>query len=373
MSSSKVSKKSTVSTVSTPENVKTEVKEVKAKKTKSDVSTQPSQTTTEAKSTQPPQTTQPTTETKSTKKASKTTQPSTQPETTQQATAQQETTQQETTQQEKNKRHFKGLFLLSDGTVVQYGRYSGQKPKAAGNKACTKYYKLREHAMNKQPKVFKSPELHSSNTWTEIYDKFLGQPLPESVVFALQECTRGNENTGKKFYYTGSRSDISEAKRNERKEKAKTENKAVFIDYKHENKVRKLKVGENESAFLTLATHGLDDNDKQRVVKRRERLTSKLSRGSNSQQVASTPVAPAPAPATVTATKITKSTKATKSATQTTQVEQPVEQVSSTKKAKKETATVATPETVVVKKTTKKSDAVENTADVKKTKKTKTA
>jgi len=386
MSSSKVSKNSNVSTA---ENVKTEKnKKTKNNSTKPEAtqqtqqaqpeSTQAAQAAAQPDTTQPSQLTQSTKSTKRTK-STKTTQPeTTQPETTQTAAQEQPVAQdshaaqepeQEQTQ-EKNKRHFKGLFLLGDGSVVQYGRYSGPKPKAAGNKACTKYYKLREHAMNKQPKVFKSPELHSSKTWTELYTKFLGQPLPDSVVFALQECTR-NENTGKKFYYTGSRTDISDEKRKERRDKAEQEKKSVFIDYKHENKVRKLKVGENEEAFLTLATNGLNEHDKQRVVKRRERLTAKHARTSGAQQQAASASASASAPTQTQAQTQTQTQTQAQTQAQDTTVN--TESTKKTKKAKKTTdEIVAAPETVVVKKSSKTSTKTDATVDTKKTKKTKT-
>jgi hypothetical protein len=274
----------------------------------------------------------------------------------------------EQTSGERTKRFFNGLFLLNDGSVVQYGKYIGYKPKAAANKACTKYYKLREHALNQQPKVFKSSKLSSSSSWKEIYDKFLGQPLPSTITFALQEV----DNKSKKFYYSGSRSDIDEVKRNERKKKAQDEKKSVFIDYKHENKVRKLKVGENETAFLTLATHGLNDKERDRVVRRRNRLINKTNSTQVSQTtevvktteaVKATEVSQKTkkdSQAVVEETPKTKSTKGKKSTT-----EQTAEQVVTTVETSSKKTKKPENETVVVKKQTEKTDS-----KVTKTKKT---
>lgn len=71
-------------------------------------------------------------------------------------------------------RYYK-LITIENGVAVCRGRYSGQKPRQAANKACTKLY--REH-----PK-----------------DNF-----PAQIIFGMHECTRSAKKK-KKFFYIGTR------------------------------------------------------------------------------------------------------------------------------------------------------------------------
>jgi len=75
------------------------------------------------------------------------------------------------------KRNFKCIMINSEGGVECTGRYSGRKPKQAGNKACTRIFK-----------------------------NFNGtdQKVPEKVIFGMHECTRGSKHK-KKYFYIGSR------------------------------------------------------------------------------------------------------------------------------------------------------------------------
>ena len=75
------------------------------------------------------------------------------------------------------KRNFKCIVINSEGVVECTGRYSGRKPKQAGNKACTRIFK-------------------------NFYD--IEQTVPEKVIFGMHECTRGSKHK-KKYFYIGTR------------------------------------------------------------------------------------------------------------------------------------------------------------------------
>lgn len=69
------------------------------------------------------------------------------------------------------KRHFKCLMLTSDcASVTVTGRYSGNKPKQAASKACTRIYKTFEER---------------------------NEEIPESIVFGMHECTRSSKRKKK--------------------------------------------------------------------------------------------------------------------------------------------------------------------------------
>lgn len=119
---------------------------------------------------------------------------------------------QKTIEPQTSKRHFKCIMINTKGEVVCTGRYSGRKPKQAGNKACTRIFK-------------------------NYKDK--GIELPEKIIFGIHECTR-NTKKKKKYFYVGTRAKLKNPLAITINKDDPSTGKHMVIPYNFNNIVKKL-------------------------------------------------------------------------------------------------------------------------------------
>ena len=161
----------------------------------------------------------------------------------------------------KAKRHFKCIWIDTDGAVVSSGRYSGKKPKQAGNKACTRIFKN-----------YKKKKLAS----------------PDHIVFGIHECTR-NAKKKKKYFYVGTREKLDEPLNIKIKKVDPTTGESMEIPYNYNNKVKKLTDLEC-AEYALLSKYDVKDGDGDEDVEVEVKPPKKKHKGSGKESAKKDPV-----------------------------------------------------------------------------------